>query len=216
VSELESAKYWLSWIEAGSSIALLLVAIGVGYEFVANRLERPLRAKLDIAREAEMTQLRKDTAEANARAAEANRKAEEEHVARLKIETQLAPRRLTSFQEEVIIRSLEGYKNAPLKTVCMIDIAVYGNNDSEAFDFARELWSAFGKAGCKSNFVGVKPDRVPIGILVEYDPANVQWLHIAGGIISALRIIGLTVAPQEPMKTIERFDSPVRVVVGRK
>ncbi len=72
MSELDSAKYWLSWIEFGSSIALFLVAIGVGYEFIANRLERPLRERIESAREAQIVQLKKEAAEANARAAEAN------------------------------------------------------------------------------------------------------------------------------------------------
>jgi hypothetical protein len=60
MSELESARYWLSWIELGRTIALLLVAIGVAWEFLGDRLERPLRAKIEAAHEAEIAQLRND------------------------------------------------------------------------------------------------------------------------------------------------------------
>lgn len=99
MSELESAKYWLSWIELGSTVALLLVAIGVGYEFVANRLEKPLRAKVEAARERELEQLRSDTAQANERAADANLE-----LARLK-----APRTLNAEQRQQLTREMEAY-----------------------------------------------------------------------------------------------------------
>ena len=57
MSYVDSAKYWLSWIEFGSTIALLLVALGVGYEFVADRLAAPLRRKVEAAREAEIANI---------------------------------------------------------------------------------------------------------------------------------------------------------------
>jgi len=65
MSDVESAKYWLSWIEFGSTIALLLVALGVGFEFVADRVATPLRRKIEMAREADISQ-------ANARAKKLN------------------------------------------------------------------------------------------------------------------------------------------------
>jgi hypothetical protein len=116
MSDVDSAKYWLSWIELGSTVALFLVALGVGYEFVADRLAAPLRRRIETAREAEISTLRTQSsnaqlesakaqeraaeanehaAEANVRAAEANKLAEQERLARLKIEASLADRELT-------------------------------------------------------------------------------------------------------------------------
>jgi hypothetical protein len=71
MSEIESAKYWLSWIEFGSTIALLLVALGVGFEFVADRLAAPLRRKIEAVREAEMVRLSTDLARAQRETADA-------------------------------------------------------------------------------------------------------------------------------------------------
>ena len=106
MSELDSAKYWLSWIELGSTVALFLVALGVGYEFIADRLAAPLRRKIETARMAEINGLsdqlsnaqvdiakaQRGAAEANARAADANRKAEAERRERLQIEDTLRRR----------------------------------------------------------------------------------------------------------------------------
>src|SRR5712691_8122020 len=80
---IETAAWWLSWIETGKIIAALLVAIGVAGEFLGDFLAKPLERKLEAARQAELVQLRKETAEAN-------QKAETERLTRLKIEEKLA------------------------------------------------------------------------------------------------------------------------------
>jgi hypothetical protein len=76
-------------------MALLLVALGVGYEFVADRVGAPLRRRIEEARKDELVRLGAQTAEANARAAEAAAKVEELRRENLALEARLAPRRLS-------------------------------------------------------------------------------------------------------------------------
>ena len=89
--QVNAANRVLSWINLFKPWALAFVAIGVAYEFIADRLERPYNKLLDAAHDEEMAQLRnsndslrKDMAasiarekEADARIAEAQRDAAE-------------------------------------------------------------------------------------------------------------------------------------------
>lgn len=120
MSELNSARYWLSWIELGSTVALFLVAVGVGYEFIANRLEAPLRRRIEQARTAEISRLdrqlsnaqveiarlTKEAAEANARAKEAEARTAE---ANLKIARLTTPRKLSLDQEQRMVSQLKPF-----------------------------------------------------------------------------------------------------------
>jgi hypothetical protein len=78
---------------------------------------------------------------------------------------------------------------------------------------------AFAKSGCKTTREQPgKYGKVPNEIWVEYDPSNPQWLHIAAGIVGAMRNAGLFVQPAEPMKVDPQtghLDSPIRVIVGK-
>jgi hypothetical protein len=134
MSDVESARYWLSWLELGSKIAILLVVIGVAYELVEKRFGAPLQKIIDDSREAQIVHLetesrtaqleiakaheriaianaaaeaaRKDAAIANERAAEANEKAEHERLERLRIEKQLSWRVLQPEEREQLIDDL--------------------------------------------------------------------------------------------------------------
>jgi hypothetical protein len=88
----------LLWIDRGKILAGFFVAIGVAGEFLGDFISTPIIKRRDDAQQAQIAQLGRDAAEANARAAEANRVAEEEKVARLKLQAQIAPRRLTAEQ----------------------------------------------------------------------------------------------------------------------
>jgi len=61
----------LSWIEKALNVSLFLVAIGVAGEFVGNWVAAPIRKRLEAAKDLEIARLAKDTADANARTAEA-------------------------------------------------------------------------------------------------------------------------------------------------
>ena len=97
-------RHGASFIEAwGPVFADALIALGVAAEIL---FARKARAK------AESLQHRSDEkiAEANARAAEANRIAEGERLARIKLETGLASRRLTSEQSAALTSALSAIK----------------------------------------------------------------------------------------------------------
>jgi hypothetical protein len=58
---VESARYWLSWLEFGSQLAIILVVVGVGYDFVERVFARPLHKIIDDARQMEIAHLNNDT-----------------------------------------------------------------------------------------------------------------------------------------------------------
>lgn len=131
MSEVESAKYWLSWIERGNAIALLLVAIGVGYEFVADRLAAPLRKTIEATREVELEQLRKDTAEAKRKQTEAEHDLEE-------LRAKLAWRHIVSGK---FLAALKG--NVKPTNVEI----VYLREDPESWNLANEIFRVLRQAG---------------------------------------------------------------------
>jgi hypothetical protein len=94
----------LFWLGRGKILAGALVAVGVAGEFLADFIESPIIKRRDDAQRAQIAQLGKDTGDANARAAEANRIAEQERLARVELEARLAPRTL-SLEQQVRIRS---------------------------------------------------------------------------------------------------------------
>jgi hypothetical protein len=65
----------LAWIEKGKTLSVFLVALGVVGEFLGDRLEKPVRKRLDDAHAAVIAQLGKDAAGASAEAAHATERA---------------------------------------------------------------------------------------------------------------------------------------------
>lgn len=80
-------------------------------------------------------------AQANERAALANEKAESERLARLRLEAQLAPRRLTGLQTDLLTTALSAMKERIPKLV------VTRLGDREAHDFANDILACADKAG---------------------------------------------------------------------
>src|SRR6266567_1771290 len=89
-SELESATYWLSWVERGQLVAAFLVALGVAMEFIGSWIGSRLHRTIEDARTAEVARLNNDTERLRAEAAKASERAA------LTEETILAERRLTA------------------------------------------------------------------------------------------------------------------------
>ena len=95
-SEVDAALYWLSWINAGKIVATLLVALGVAGEFAGDFLAKPFNKTVEAARQEEIARLNNDSANANARLAEASKATAElsralagERMQRLEIEREL-------------------------------------------------------------------------------------------------------------------------------
>jgi hypothetical protein len=230
MSELDSARYWLSWIERGSAIALFLVAIGVAYEFAANRFERPLRKQIDAAREEEITRLQNDTArlakevaEANARvaeaearveearraAAEANQKAEHERLERLKIQKKLAPRVLNDLQHDTLIKFFKLVAEGANADICSC------TGTPEVAGITTQPLRLLSASGWTITLQPwLRSDRAVVGILIESDPADTASVIIADGLTQLLRNPGELLTVHERMTNRGQFDAPIRITVG--
>jgi hypothetical protein len=104
--------------------------------------------RLDIAKANESSEVAKaavagataEAAKATERAAEANRIAENERLARVKLEAQIAPRRLTQEQMTSIAKSLAAFRG---RTATVVSYAM----DPEGAVLAKQLIAAIGAAG---------------------------------------------------------------------
>lgn len=149
-SSLASAESWLSIIGSAKLIAAFLVAIGVAIEFGGDWVAKPFENIIEDARKLELTKLTKETvrlsaeaessraaiSDANARAAEANKIAEGERLARLKLEARVAPRRIRGEQRQKMVAVLSAARPSGVAIVSRL-------LDSEGLDFAEDIAAAF-------------------------------------------------------------------------
>jgi hypothetical protein len=104
---------WMLICTGGAAFAaIFLRGFSIAHWGNENRL-RPLRTAQAQAHEVELEKLRSDTADAQARAAEANQKTEEERLARVKIEEYFAPRAILQDQGERIVEKVKPFAGTP-------------------------------------------------------------------------------------------------------
>jgi hypothetical protein len=169
--EVEAATYWLAWVRFGQLVAVFLVAIGVVAEFAGEYLSRSLERPIEAAREerlatlaTEATSARAAIAEANARAAEANQKAEAERLERLKLEAAIAPRLITQAQQNELTARLSEFKGQH-------GTVIASPSTSEGEWFARILTAPLKAAGWEMEILpGTATATVlfPKGVIVSY------------------------------------------------
>jgi hypothetical protein len=106
----------LSWIEKVLNVSLFLVAIGVAGEFVGNWVAGPIRKRLETAKDLEIARLnneagnaRKAAGDALERAAVLEKQAEQERLARVKIEAAVGWRSLSNHQKRDIGAALASF-----------------------------------------------------------------------------------------------------------
>lgn len=80
----------LSWIEKGQNWAALLVAIGVGAEFLLGFIAGPARRRVDEAKDAEIIRLTKETGELHKQAETLRKEAEDERMARTQLSASIS------------------------------------------------------------------------------------------------------------------------------
>lgn len=155
--EVESATYWLSWINVAKITGAFLVAIGVAAEFVGDFVGKPLERKIEAAREGNIAKLEADAesaraaiAAADARAAEATQKAAE---AQLALEKFKAPRIISQDEQDRLIKTLEPFAGTEFDAATNIQ-----NNEQ-----AQLLFSL-------------------MGILTKAGWKQVDWTYAVGGI----------------------------------
>ena len=136
----------LNTLGTWTAVFTFLVVLGVGGEFVVHILYSRASKRLltiehleDVKLRAEISQSAAVATEANARAEEANKIAEQEKLARLKIEQRLAPRRITGEQKKKLLELIH-VTGKP-----RIEIGSTGS--PEADDFAEDIAKALTDCG---------------------------------------------------------------------
>jgi hypothetical protein len=176
------ASWKLSTINA-QIIAILNKETATAQKDAAEARERVAKAEegtaiaLKKAKEAEMQALKFEAsiASSNARAEEAKQLAEREKLERLKLEAQVAPRRLNVEQQKAITASLKGFNGRTVR------LATY------QFDVDAGLLAT-----------QVKPALQQAGILVE---DNISRVFLIGGFAVGIHIAGPT-AEQDLVKAL--------------
>ncbi|MGL5935129.1 MAG: hypothetical protein ACRCZI_05855 [Cetobacterium sp.] len=94
-----------------------MVALGLAIEFAAEAAASKYRAKLKELSETALSEIRERAARAEQAAAEATLAAEQERLARVKIEERLADRRLTPEQHQRIVAALGRFRGQQVAVV---------------------------------------------------------------------------------------------------
>jgi hypothetical protein len=164
--------------------------------------------------------VRSEAAEANARAAEANVKAEAERLARIKIEERLADRKLTPAQMKELTEKLGRFSGQKLNIVAV-------SNDPEIVRITNALITAVREANwIFETGVGGSGGRAVYGILIEVDRdadeitrAAAQALAVA---LTDQNLVTVGPMPSDPNAMAGSFfgkilrDAKLRLTVGRK
>jgi len=202
--DVESAKYWLSWLDFGSKLAVILVVIGVGYEFVEKRFGAPLHQVIEDAKNSQI-------AESNRVAAQANLEAER---LRLEIAKMKAPRAFTPEQRANLVAQLKLPSVPDWMREWGVEVII-DNDDQEARRFGEEL-SADLKAANWSVRVNPNADRRAMtGVVIEVMLGLPQLTDPAGKLAAALRSEGISVNGPNALSTHDMYPT-IRVRVGRK
>lgn len=155
-----SVSFWDAiafWFITGG---VVLAFVGGVASIMFRRYSRQLVAVTEIRNREEKEANEKAIAEANARAAEANRKAEEERLDRIKIEAQLAPRALTGEQATKILAAAEKFTNQ------LAGIAMYQSVPDEPV-IGEQLLRILRVAKWNTQLGLATESRLVIGVLVE-------------------------------------------------
>jgi hypothetical protein len=198
----------------------LLVAIGAVGGSVTGFLHFRRSGQLQVILEAENLAQRNEIAQANARAAEANRKAEQERLARVKLEAKLAPRTIQQPQQQAIAGKLAEFKGQKA------GLGVWPSSPETEL-LARELAAALTMAGWEIEY-GPPPNQPlwPGGVLVCSTP-HPQSVRAATKLVEALKDEGIfaqtaplldlpTIGPAQTDAVSDPVASRVFVIVAAK
>jgi len=220
---VEDARYWLSWLEFGSKLAIILVVIGVGYEFVEKRFGAPLQKIVDDAHEAQITRLQSDAATAQARTmeaakqieelrketAEANARAAQATLELQKLRQKLAPRSLNDRQRDGLIKFFRLVASGAKVNICSC------SGTSEVVGFTTQIKQLLVDSGWKVTLEPwLRSDRIVVGVLIESDPEDLASVNIADGFWQRLRMEGVMIVHEYMRQQRGKFDEPIRITIG--
>ena len=193
-----SLEGWLVWVNrvyfAAGGVAALATAATVVAGLAQSRLNDKISERKDrelaefrLASEATVAELQKQTAQAN-------QKAEEDRLARMKIEQRLAPRSLDEKQKDAIRTMVAPFSGTSLDVIACGDTREIGNLIAsitgvlQAAGWKVRVWAAMGGAG-------LSVAGVPIQTQVGSDPLDNR---AANAVVAALRASGIESGIVEP------------------
>jgi hypothetical protein len=151
----------LLWVERGKIVAGLFVAIGVVGEFLGDFIASPIIKRRDAAQQAEIARLNKEAGDARKaagdameRAASLEQQAEQERLARVKIEERLALRRIGAKEHDALVSALRPYAGA--------SVGVFKLRDIEAEPFAMDIIRVLTDSGWQLDVRGLGGTLPPI------------------------------------------------------
>jgi hypothetical protein len=204
-------------------LLLALTLIAAAFVVLKNNEHNRAQAKLSRAKDRtlrlelkekddQIAITQRQAAEANLRAAGANKIAEEERLARVKLETRLAPRSLKGESQESVAGAIRQFAPQPF------DILWY-SDDPDSANLASDLYVTFQRAGWvldRSNEgLGLGGST---GVVIEFAPSKEDVLGPAcDALASALQKEGIA-ATTRPRVDEDKEKEPerLRINVGRK
>lgn len=191
----------LHWIEISQLVGAGLVALGVALEFVGTFVGRPIQQRLQAGFESQI-------AAANARAAEANQKAEAERLARVQIEQRLAPRGLTAAQTGEIAAAFRTFARGGTWTVLVMALS----DTPEVGAFARQITAAIRRSRMKVGVATAIGAGVFTGVGVLPREGVVAARTAAEELVRVLRAAGVSAEVHRPFNSgddgLPNFVSP--------
>jgi len=201
---------------AGYSVYYFTDELSMEREKIAKDKEAELE-RFKIEKDAEIKSAIAHAAEANARAAEANRIAEGERLERVKIEEKLAWRSLTADQHKRIVAKLSKFPGTPFQ------LRVF--QDPEALKFMNQIADILHAAtwvqlpivaameiSSKYGSVGVS---LSAGVIITVDTSRESDLGPAGKALAA-GLANERIASEFKITKIERQPERIHVQVGKK
>lgn len=180
-----------------------IVAFGVAVEAVLTFLNVRNSRKLETMQEFEIASIKRD-------AADANQLAEQDRLARVKIEERLAPRFFAHRDRQDIIAALKPFASAGR----MVNIVKHPD-DAEVSELARQLVSVLVDSGWNPTMLPDAPADSGIAVEVARNnsPAN---LEAGNALVSAFSKVGLIVKGPVDTLRLTPTGAAIRINVGQK
>ena len=222
-----SLEAWLLWVNrlyfGMGGVAAAATVITVGASFAQYRINNRLTAQRDRAFSEFRIASEKQIAELHRATAEANQKAEEERLARVKIEERLAPRSITPQQVQKLVEAISEFSGTDAAVMVAGETQEIGGVAKAVVAMLRIarwksdswIWTGIGP------FVGINVAVKPAASQAEENAAEalVKALHEAG--LEAQRFTwppanwdsfgGMLNGPPQWDKA-----APIRIVIGAK
>jgi len=217
---LQSVVYWANLISLG---AILLSFIGGATSIVFNRwlnIAKDEKSRIEKNEtDLKIAETNQKAAEANQKAAEANQISESERLARLKLESKLADRKLTKEQQEKLVSLLTPFHNIEA------DVVIFGDTP-EIKSISLTIRKCLQDAGWKINAaIPLGGGAIVTGIKIGVRPgSDLYTLHAAQNFVEGLQSMGIDSGfwdfnkmeyPGAFMGDLKK-NTPIKIFIGSK